>query len=247
LNRLVGKRVIVTGVSGYVGNAVAQLFHQEGGLVHGIDARSVGDATKWLTGFTQGDVGSWRQAQRLVQQVVASGGRLDVVVNAAAVLRPDDGEILATRENTWLATMRTNVLGVRNICRAAIPHLQKSRRGSIVNVASIVALRGSADSQISYTTSKGAVVAMSRELAIQLAPSIRVNTVCPGLLDRGLASELVAIPSGRSRRLRRIPMRRLGRSEDVAYAALFLASEEAGYVTGTEIIVDGGACGAFLL
>ncbi len=174
-------------------------------------------------------------------------GGLHVLFNNAGIFPDDDGGVLDTPPDTWQKVMEVNLKGVWLGCRAAIPAMLESGGGSIVNVASFVALMGAATAQIAYTASKGGVVAMTRELAVEYArQGIRANSICPGPIETPLLAELLSDPASGQRRLVHIPMGRFGRPEEIARAALFLASDEASFVTGPALVVDGGITAAYV-
>jgi NAD(P)-dependent dehydrogenase (short-subunit alcohol dehydrogenase family) len=172
---------------------------------------------------------------------------LHVLYNHAGVVPADDGGALETPETTWDRVMEINLKGVWLGCKAGIPALLASGGGSIVNVASFVAYVGAATAQIAYTSSKGGVLAMTREIAVEYGRrNIRANSLCPGPIDTPLLAELMSDPERRARRLVHIPMGRLGRAEELAKAALFLASDESSFMTGASLLVDGGITAAYV-
>ena len=174
-------------------------------------------------------------------------GGIDVLYNNAGIMPADDASILETEPDAWQRVQDVNTKGVFLCCKHGIPYLLERGGGSVINVASFVALLGAATSQVSYTASKGAVLAMSRELAVQFArKGIRVNALCPGPVETPLFEQLLAAPGARERRLVHVPMGRFGQAADVADAALFLASDESTWVTGTAFLVDGGITAAYV-
>jgi NAD(P)-dependent dehydrogenase (short-subunit alcohol dehydrogenase family) len=174
-------------------------------------------------------------------------GALHVLYNNAGILPPDDGATLDTAEQTWDRVMAVNLKGVWLGCKYGIPALLESGGGSIVNVSSLVALMGSAVPQIAYTASKGGVLAMTREIAVEYARrGIRANALCPGPIDTPLMAELMGDPAWAARRLVHIPMGRPGAPEEIARAALFLASDESSFMTGATLVVDGGITAAYV-
>jgi len=175
-------------------------------------------------------------------------GRIDIAFNNAGISPPEDGSILETGIDAWQRVQQVNLTSVYLCCRAVIPYMQKARRGSIINVASFVAVLGSATSQISYTASKGGVLAMSRELGVQFArEGIRVNALCPGPVNTPLLQELFAKDRERAaRRMIHIPLGRFAEPEEIAAAVGFLASDDASFVTASTFLVDGGISGAYV-
>jgi len=170
-----------------------------------------------------------------------------VLYNNAGVFPPNDGSVTDTDEDTWDLVMRINLKGVYLGCRYGIPAMLESGGGSIVNVASFVALMGAATPQIAYTASKGGVLAMTREIAVEFARrGIRANALCPGPIETPLLAELLADPARRERRLVHIPLGRFGEAEEIANAALFLASDESSFITGSTFVVDGGITAAYV-
>jgi len=170
-----------------------------------------------------------------------------VLYNNAGIFPADDGGVLDTPQETWRRVMAVNLEGVWLGCKAGIPAMLESGGGAIVNVASFVALMGAATAQIAYTASKGGVLAMTRELAVEYARrGIRANALCPGPIQTPLLEELLADPDRRARRMVHIPMGRLGRAEELAKAALFLASDDASFMTGAALVVDGGITAAYV-
>jgi NAD(P)-dependent dehydrogenase (short-subunit alcohol dehydrogenase family) len=174
-------------------------------------------------------------------------GRIDVLFNNAGISPTEDGSALGTTTEAWQRVQDVNLRGVFLCCKHGIPHLLESGGGSVVNTASFVAVMGAATSQISYTASKGGVLALSRELGVEFARrGVRVNALCPGPVDTPLLRELFAKdPQQAERRLVHVPMGRFARAEEIAQAALFLASDEASYVTASTFLVDGGLSGAY--
>jgi NAD(P)-dependent dehydrogenase (short-subunit alcohol dehydrogenase family) len=244
--RLHGRVCVVTGASGGIGAATVALFQAEGATVAGVDllADPPGDLA------LQADVTSEEQVHETLERVRAELGRIDVLFNNAGVSPPDDGSVLETSLEAWEKVQRVNVRSVFLCCKHGIPHLLENdgpQRGSVINTASFVAVMGSASSQISYTASKGGVLALSRELGVQFARAgVRVNALCPGPVDTPLLQELFAKdPEKAARRLVHVPMGRFARAEEIAQAALFLASGDSSYVTAATFLVDGGLSGAY--
>jgi len=254
-DRLAGKVAIVTGSGSGIGKVAAGLFAAEGAAVVAADvaadaaaatAAAIVDSGGRATGIAA-DVTDEGQVAAMVAAAVDGYGRLDVLFNNAGIFPADDGGVLDTPPSTWDTVMAVNLKGVWLCSRAAVPAMLASGGGSIVNVASFVALMGAATAQVAYTASKGGVLAFTRELAVEYArQGIRANAICPGPIDTPLLAELMADPQRRQRRLVHIPMGRLGRPEEIARAALFLASEEASFMTGSALVVDGGITAAYV-
>jgi NAD(P)-dependent dehydrogenase (short-subunit alcohol dehydrogenase family) len=245
--RLRNKRVIVTGAAGLVGRAVVELFVREGAVVLAFDRVK----WRWRRGGTVihqvGDITRQSVCRELAAKAMTTLGGIDAVVNAVGLLDPKDGGPTETLVETWDRTMAVNVKGVWLCCAAVIPVMREQGGGSIVNVGSLVATRGSHVAQVAYTASKGALLALTRELAVHLAPSrIRVNSVSPGPLEGGVMAHNLTTDHAVERRLKNIPMGRLGRADEVAYACAYLASDEASFTTGAEIMIDGGAASVFI-
>ena len=242
--RLDGKVCVITGAASGIGAESARLFGEEGAIVVGVDLAedSVGDLA------IAADVTDEGQVQDMYATVREQFGRIDVLFNNAGINPGDDASVLETSLDAWQRVQDVNVRSVFLCCKHGIPHLIEAGGGSVINTASFVAVMGAAVSQISYTASKGAVLAMSRELGVEFARrGIRVNALCPGPVNTPLLEELFASdPEKAERRLVHIPMGRFGEAREVANAALFLASSDSTYVTATAFMVDGGLSGAYL-
>ncbi|MGA2321903.1 MAG: SDR family oxidoreductase [Solirubrobacteraceae bacterium] len=244
--RLQGRVCVVTGASGGIGAATVELFRREGARVVGVDllAGCAGDLS------LQADVTSEEQIRGMFARVLSEYGRMDVLFNNAGISPEDDRSVLDTTLEAWERVQQVNLRSVFLCCKHGIPHLLENEgplRGSVINTASFVAVVGAATSQISYTASKGGVLALSRELGVEFARrGLRVNALCPGPVDTPLLQELYASDPGQAeRRLVHVPMGRFARPEEIAHAALFLASEESSFVTASTFLVDGGLSGAY--
>jgi NAD(P)-dependent dehydrogenase (short-subunit alcohol dehydrogenase family) len=250
--RLDGKVALITGAGSGMGKVAAELFAREGGSVVLTDvADEAGGAAAAAIGerahFVHADVSREVDAEAMVQAAVDRFGRLDVLYNNAGVMLPDDGSVDAMSEAIWDTTLNVNVKGVAFGCKYGIPAMIAGGGGSIINVASFVAWVGAATSQTAYTSSKGAVLAMTREIAVEYARrGIRCNALCPGPIETPLLMQLLSDEQKRQRRLVHIPMGRLGQAEELARAALFLASDDSSYMTGASLIVDGGLTAAYV-
>ncbi len=255
MGRLEGKVAVITGAGGGIGRVAALRFAAEGARVVVADldggraasaAAEIDAAGGTATAVTV-DVADEAEVGAMVGAATSTYGRLDVLFNNAGIFPDDDGGVLDTPPGTWARVMDVNLKGVWLGCRAAVPAMLESGGGSIVNVASFVALMGAATAQIAYTASKGGVLALTRELAVEYArQGIRANSICPGPIETPLLAELLADPARRQRRLVHIPLGRFGRPEEIAAAALFLASDEASFVTGSALVVDGGITAAYV-
>ena len=251
MNRLANKVAVITGAASGIGRATAELFANEGATVVVADlADDVGEALASQIGgsYVHVDVSDERSVKSLYDVAAARHGGVDILFNNAGISPPEDDSILTTELSAWRRVQEVNLTSVYLCCRYGIPHLQARGGGSIINTASFVAVMGSATSQISYTASKGGVLSLSRELAVQFArEAIRVNALCPGPVNTPLLQELFAKdPERAARRLVHIPLGRFAEPREIANAALFLASDESSFVTATTFMVDGGIGAAYV-
>ena len=234
----------MTGASGGIGAATVELFKREGARVAGADLAegAPGDVSLRV------DVTDEEQVRGMYETVVAELGRIDVLLNNAGISPPDDASVLDTDLDAWERVQQANLRSVFLCCKHGIPHLLAAGGGSVINTASFVAVMGAATSQISYTASKGGVLAMSRELGIQYArQGIRVNALCPGPVNTPLLQELFAKdPERAARRLVHVPVGRFAEPEELAAAVAFLASDDASFITWSTFLVDGGITGHYV-
>jgi NAD(P)-dependent dehydrogenase (short-subunit alcohol dehydrogenase family) len=250
--RLANKVALITGGGSGIGKASCLLFAREGAKVVVVDVKKeTADATAKEIGANAkafaADVSKAKEAQAMVAFAEKSFGRLDIIFNNAGVFHAKDESVTNTPEDIWDMVIDINLKGVFLGCQYAIPAMLRSGGGSIINTASFVAIMGAAVPQIAYTASKGGVLAMTREIAVEFArKNIRANSLCPGPVETPLLAELLADPARRQRRLVHIPMGRFARAEEIANAALFLASDESSYVNGATFLVDGGITGAYI-
>jgi NAD(P)-dependent dehydrogenase (short-subunit alcohol dehydrogenase family) len=253
--RLESKVALITGAASGIGKVAAQLFASEGARVVVCDvADEAGEATVaeiaqagGEAAYVHADVSRGADAERMVAFTMERFGALDVLYNNAGIFHPLDDSVVNTPEEVWNRTIDINLKGVFLGCRHGIPAMLASGGGSIVNVASFVALMGAAAPQIAYTASKGGVLAMTREIAVEFArQGVRANALCPGPIETPLLADLLADPERRNRRLVHIPIGRFGRAEEIARAALFLASDDSSLMTGAALVVDGGITAAYI-
>jgi NAD(P)-dependent dehydrogenase (short-subunit alcohol dehydrogenase family) len=243
MSRLNDKVCVITGAAGGIGAATAARFEQEGAIVVGVDLleHTVGSLS------ISADITSEDAVESIYAAARERFGRIDVLFNNAGISPTDDASVVDTALEAYERVQATNLRSVFLCCKHGIPHLVQSGGGSVINTASFVALMGSATSQISYTASKGGVLAMSRELGVEFAKQgVRVNALCPGPVDTPLLRELYASdPAAAQRRLVHVPMGRFAEATEIANAVLFLASDESSYVNATEFLVDGGISAAY--
>jgi NAD(P)-dependent dehydrogenase (short-subunit alcohol dehydrogenase family) len=243
--RLDGKVCVVTGAAGGIGAATVRRFRGEGATVAAVDLRPDAPDADLAVAC---DVSDEEAVSGLYARVHDELGRIDVLFNNAGISPDDDRSVLETSLDAWERVQAVNARSVFLCCKHGIPHLLEGGGGSVINTASFVAVVGAATSQIAYTASKGAVLALSRELGVQFARSgVRVNALCPGPVDTPLLRELFAAdPEQAARRLVHVPMGRFAKAEEIANAALFLASDESSYVNASTFLVDGGLSAAYV-
>jgi NAD(P)-dependent dehydrogenase (short-subunit alcohol dehydrogenase family) len=242
--RLDGKVCVITGAAGGIGAETARLFREEGAKVVGVDLGETEQVDLALVA----DVTDDDAVRELYATVRERFGRVDVLFNNAGISPTDDASVLDTSLEAWQRVQDVNLKSVFLCCKHGIPHLLDAGRGSVINTASFVAVMGAATSQISYTASKGGVLSLSRELGVEFARrGVRVNALCPGPVNTPLLQELYAKhPEQARRRLVHLPMGRFAEPREIAQGALFLASDESSYVTGSTFMVDGGLSGAYV-
>lgn len=250
-HRLVDRVAVVTGGASGIGRAMCERFAAEGAKVAVVDLdEEAGGALASAVGgkFVKADVTSAGEVEAMYESVVAAFGGIDICANNAGISPPDDDSILETGLDAWDRVQRVNLTSVYLCCKFGLPHLLARGKGSILNTASFVAVMGAATSQVSYTASKGGVLAMSRELGVQFArQGVRVNALCPGPVNTPLLQELFAKdPERAARRLVHIPMGRFGEASEIAAAAAFLASDDSSFITASTFLVDGGISGAYV-
>jgi NAD(P)-dependent dehydrogenase (short-subunit alcohol dehydrogenase family) len=241
---------VITGAGSGIGLATARRLAAEGARVVCVDIDAAGAeaAAKEVGGLAvQADVTSKDDVARIYATTDETYGRIDIALHNAGISPPDDDSILTTGLDAWRRVQEVNLTSVYLCCQAVLPYMQRAGKGSIINVASFVAVMGSATSQISYTASKGGVLAMTRELGVQFArEGIRVNALCPGPVNTPLLRELFAKdPERAQRRLVHVPMGRFGEATEIAAAIAFLASDDSSFITASEFLVDGGISSAY--
>ncbi len=247
--RLADKTVLITGAGGGMGRLAAQLFAREGASIVAIDVAEPALRETAVSVEGEGgrivavpaDVSVAADVERAVAEGLRAFGKLHVLYNNAGIFPDEDGSIVDMDVGVYQRVLDVNLKGVSLCCKYGIPHLMEAGGGSVINVASFVALMGCTVPQDAYTASKGAILSLTRSLAVQYGPKgVRVNAICPGPIETPLLESLFPNEDERLKRLNRIPMGRFGRPEDVVYAALYLASDESSWTTGTTFVVDGG-------
>jgi NAD(P)-dependent dehydrogenase (short-subunit alcohol dehydrogenase family) len=251
MGRLDGKVCVITGAGGGMGADAAELFTEEGAsvCVADVDADAATKVAEGVGGLgVHVDVADERSVQAMYQAAADHFGGIDVLYNNAGISPADDGSILETELEAWERVQAVNTRGIFLCCKYGIPYLLERGGGSVINVASFVAILGAATSQISYTASKGAVLSMSRELGVQFArQGVRVNALCPGPVETPLLLRIWSeTPGAAERRLVHVPMGRMAKPREIVNAALFLASDESSYVNAATFLVDGGITAAYV-
>jgi NAD(P)-dependent dehydrogenase (short-subunit alcohol dehydrogenase family) len=249
--RLKDKVALITGAGSGIGREAALLFAKEGAAVVAVDlneqaARETASMIDKAI-HVRADVSKAADCERMISEAEKKFGKLNVLFNNAGIMHGKDDDAVSTDEAIWDLTLDVNAKGVFLGCKYGIPALRRAGGGSVINTASFVALMGAATPQIAYTASKGAVLAMTRELAvIHARENIRVNALCPGPLRTELLMSFLNTEAKKQRRLVHVPMGRFGEAREIAQAALYLASDESSYVTGTDFLVDGGLTAAYV-
>jgi len=252
--RLEDKVALITGAGAGIGRASALTFAQHGAkvILVDFDEKSGNETLRLIkesggeAAFTRADVSKADDCKKMVEFAEKNFNKLNVIFNNAGISHADDDNAEVTSEEVWDMTFRVNVKGVFLGCKYAIPALRRAGGGSIINTASFVAILGAATPQLAYTASKGAVLSMSRELAvIHAREKIRVNALCPGPLNTELLMKYLNTPEKKQRRLVHVPIGRFGEAQEIANGALFLASDESSFVTGSTFLVDGGITAAY--
>jgi NAD(P)-dependent dehydrogenase (short-subunit alcohol dehydrogenase family) len=249
--RLKDKVALITGAGSGIGRQSALLFAKEGAAIVVVDVNedAARDTAAMIKNalFVRADVSKARDCEQMVAAAEKQFGKLNVLFNNAGIMHAKDDDAVSTSEEVWDVTLDINAKGVFLGCKYGIPALKRAGGGSVINTASFVARMGAATPQIAYTASKGAVLSMTRELAvIHARQNIRVNALSPGPLRTELLMSFLNTEAKKQRRLVHVPMGRFGEAEEIAKAALYLASDESSYVTGTEFLVDGGLTAAYV-
>jgi len=249
--RLQDRVAVITGAGSGIGLASVRRLAAEGATVVAVDIDEEAGkaaAAEVRGEFVAADVSAEDDVERLYESVARQHGRVDIAFNNAGISPPEDDSILDTGLDAWLRVQQVNLTSVYLCCKHVIPYMRRQGRGSIINTASFVAVLGAATSQISYTASKGGVLALSRELGVQFArEGIRVNALCPGPVNTPMLRELFAAdPERAQRRLVHVPMGRFAEAEEIAAAVAFLASDDASFITAATFLVDGGVSAAYV-
>ena len=249
--RLQDRIAVITGAGSGIGLASVRRLAAEGAIVVAVDIDEEAGkaaAAEVRGEFVAADVSVEDDVERLYASVARQHGRVDIAFHNAGISPPEDDSILDTGLDAWQRVQRVNLTSVYLCCKHVIPHMRRQGKGSIINTASFVAVLGAATSQISYTASKGGVLALSRELGVQFArEGIRVNALCPGPVNTPLLQELFATdPERAARRLVHVPIGRFAEAEEIAAAVAFLASDDASFITASTFLVDGGISGAYV-
>lgn len=253
--RLKEKVALITGAGSGIGRETALLFAREGAQVVACDlneasGKAIVEAIEQSGGqaaFIKADVSKAADVKGAIEFAESTYGKLNVLFNNAGIFHANDGSVVETEEDIWELTINVNLKSVFLGCKYGIPALLRSGGGSIINTASFVAVMGAATPQIAYTASKGGVLSMTREIAVEFArQNIRANALCPGPVQTPLLDELLADPDRRQRRLVHIPPGRFAQAPEIANAALFLASDESSFVNGSTFLVDGGITAAYV-
>jgi len=247
--RLANKAAIITGSASGMGQAAAELFASEGAsvVVTDINEKAGAETAQTIRDnggnaiFVKADVTRENEVQSLVETTIETFGRIDVLYNNAGVMLPEDQSVVTNSEAIWDRVLDINLKSAFLCTKYTVPHMIKQGKGSIINIASFVALMGCTVPQDAYTASKGGVLSLTRSLAVQYGShGVRANAICPGPILTPMLESLFPSDEERLKRLNRIPLGRFGRAEDVVYAGIYLASDESSWTTGTTFVIDGG-------
>ena len=251
MRRFAGRGFVITGGASGIGLATARRVAEEGAtvVIGDIDETAGQKYADELNGhFVRTDVTDSEQVEHLYARTNELLGRVDIAFHNAGIAPLDDGSILTTDPESWEQVLRVNLTGIYRCCKAVLPYMRQQGGGVIVNMSSVVAVLGSAIGPISYVSSKGGILAMTRQLGVQFArEGIRVNAVCPGPVGTPMLNEMVAAnPAKEARRMAHLPLGRFAEADEIAAAVAFLASDDASYITATALMVDGGIAGAYV-
>src|SRR5712672_2336542 len=249
--RLKDKVALITGAGSGIGRESALLFAREGAAIVAVDVneQAARDTASQLDKaiHVRADVSKAADCERMIREAEKKFGGLNVLFNNAGIMHAKDDDAVSTDEAIWDLTLDINAKGVFLGCKYRIPALLRAGGGSVINTASFVAVMGAATSQSAYATSKGGVLALTREISVEFArQGTRANALCPGPVNTPLLQSLLSDPARRARRIVHLPMGRLAEADEIANAALFLASDESAYVNGTTFLVDGGTTSAYV-
>jgi NAD(P)-dependent dehydrogenase (short-subunit alcohol dehydrogenase family) len=246
--RLAGKVILVTGAASGMGRVATRMFVEQGAKVIAADVNAAaldeavaGASDREAVLAVAGNVAVDADVRRMIDDGVARFGALNVIYNNAGIMPDEDSSVVETSEDTWERVLDVNLKSIFLVCKHGIPKIIEAGGGSVINIASFVALMGCSVPQDAYTASKGGVLSLTRSLAVQYGPQgVRVNALCPGPILTPLMETLFASEEEKNKRLNRIPLGRFGRAEDVVWAGVFLASDESSWMTGSQFVVDGG-------
>lgn len=246
--RLANKVILVTGAASGMGRIAIRMFAEQGAkiIAADIDERSLNDAVAEVSDAEEilpvvGNVAVAGDVERMIAEGVSQFGKLNVLYNNAGIMPDEDTSVVETSEETWERVLDVNLKSIYLVCKYGIPKMIEAGGGSVINIASFVALMGCTVPQDAYTASKGGVLSLTRSLAVQYGQQgVRANAICPGPILTPLMETLFASEEEKMKRLNRIPLGRFGRAEDIVWAGVFLASDESSWMTGSQFVVDGG-------